>query len=192
MKYQDQPEQVALKLKEEAKKKPIGGVIANGWSFGYSLPSAELGYGFSAMLYPKGRSSTTEDWEYLGKVQALVGMPLPDGKEGFTFFTDVATADPNSVLKWFWPDPKAGKRKVEESAKYESVPGTKAILHTDPLSLGQSELAMLLGMLGSAAHLAKSLPDLNLPVHVQIEINGKTFCGVVAAEDASEESTKLH
>ena len=76
-----------------------------------------------------------------------------------------------------------------ESARVEGIPGTKVILHTDPLSLSQPELAMLLGMLGSAAELSKKLPGLNLPVHVQIEINGKKFCGVVAPDGASEETT---
>lgn len=109
MRFQDQPMQVAMKLKELARTERIAHVNANGWSFVYNTPeyftAAGLPcpmYGFSAMLYPKGRGSTVEDWHYLGEVIGSIGSPPIDQKDKFTFWTDAATANPNSILKWLW------------------------------------------------------------------------------------------
>jgi hypothetical protein len=51
---------------------------------------------FSAKLYPLGRSSTTADWEYLGKMVAALGAPakVPDS---------VYNA-PNESHYWIWRD----------------------------------------------------------------------------------------
>jgi len=74
-----------------------------GWSFVYSGPSLKVpAMGFSAQLIPKGRGSTEADWYYLGEVLAAIGSPYASGPAAFIFFTDVATANPNSVLKWLW------------------------------------------------------------------------------------------
>lgn len=106
MKYQDQPLQVALALKEQARKTWLAKVFANGWSFGYNQPGGITPgmFGFSAMLQPECRSSTIEDWQYLGAVMGAVGVPLPEGPSRFVYYTDAATADPNSVLKWLWKE----------------------------------------------------------------------------------------
>jgi hypothetical protein len=103
MNDQDQPAQVAVRLKEAAKPSGFGRVDANGWSFCYSVPSPALPglYGFSAQLEPKGRGSVEEDWRYLGEVAFQIGVPE---REGCSLFTDVGEADPNSVLKWMWVD----------------------------------------------------------------------------------------
>ena len=111
MKFQDQPLQVAMRLKEEARTKKMARVDANGWSFVYSTPeflkaAGGQSYGFSAMLQPECRSSTVEDWQYLGAVMGAIGMPSPEDPTLFRLYTDVATADPNSALKWFWDEPE--------------------------------------------------------------------------------------
>ena len=107
MNYQEQPAQVALRLRESATKNGwMGRVTANGWSFAYNRPvrgnSAMNFYGFSAMLQPKCRSSSVEDWEYLGQVMKAMEMPEPTDRSKFLYYTDLATEDPNSVLKWLW------------------------------------------------------------------------------------------
>lgn len=205
MKFQDMPEQVAIKLREETTKGPIAGVKANGFSFAYTRPSPMIPgvYVFSAMLQPEGRGSTTDDWDYLGKVMGFLGVPLPEGPERFKYFTDVATADPNSVLKWVWTDSHAsasekaqarwGVNPTPAATELAGTPpgdqlleGGKArlVLHTDPKTVGTSELALLIGLMGSAAHMARTLPGLKLPVHVMVEINGQKLCANAEAIDS--------
>jgi hypothetical protein len=81
---------------------PTGEVIADGWRFLYSEPTDTVPfYGFSAMLWPEGRGFTEADWYTLGQVSAAIGVPT-QSPERLVFNTDVATVDPNSVLKWLW------------------------------------------------------------------------------------------
>ena len=51
----------------------------------------------SAMLYPKGRSSTEEDWKNLGKIVASSGVPDDISKPPFSL-----SDDPNAPQHWFW------------------------------------------------------------------------------------------
>jgi hypothetical protein len=52
---------------------------------------------FSGQLHPLGRSSTKEDWNYLGEVAASVGAPeIPT--------TPIETTHPNAPHYWIWKE----------------------------------------------------------------------------------------
>jgi hypothetical protein len=61
------------------------GVLADSWIL-------------SASLHPIGRSSTEEDWEYLGKMVAALRVP-PGALR-----TSLETTDPNAVHYWTWSE----------------------------------------------------------------------------------------
>lgn len=60
---------------------------------------------FSASLHPMGRSSTGEDWECLGRLTAMVGVP--DG----SLRTSFETTHPNAVHYWTWREDEYGREK---------------------------------------------------------------------------------
>lgn len=54
-------------------------------------------WGFSAVLYPRGRGSVENDWVDLGEWCEAVGVPEGESEVGGTIKTS-----PNAVHKWFW------------------------------------------------------------------------------------------
>jgi hypothetical protein len=56
---------------------------------------------FSAMLYPRGRSSTEKDWAFLGAATAALRIPDPVS----CCLTPPETTHPNAVHYWQWEDP---------------------------------------------------------------------------------------
>ena len=97
---------VAAQLKADARAEtPFARCVSNGWSFVYSVPCKAIPYmGLSAQLWPVGRGSKEHDWFFLGQVMGAIGVPVGS----CAVASDVATADPNSVLKWLWaPEEKS-------------------------------------------------------------------------------------
>ncbi len=88
-------------------------------------------WGFSACLWPRGRGSTLEDWELLGRWAGAVGVPKDCKCLGNTVETQA-----NAVHKWFWPEPGSstvGPSRDEETREEHShgkyrVLGTAAAL----------------------------------------------------------------
>ena len=113
MKKKENPAKVALRLKKGAGVLRAFTTDAGGWRFVYNIPGFCGGdfYGLSASLWPMGRGSTVKDWDYLGKIMAAIGMPSPEDPSKFRYFTDVKTADPNSVLKWMWMEPSKEEKR---------------------------------------------------------------------------------
>ena len=60
----------------------------------------------SASLWPRGRSSTTRDWDYLGQMLGAVGVPDPKR----CCLTPIETTHPNDVHYWQWEEPKAEEK----------------------------------------------------------------------------------
>jgi len=60
---------------------------------GLKLPKEWI---FSACLHPRGRSSTQEDWDVLGRMLAVVGAPIDSLRTPFE------TTHPNDVHYWTW------------------------------------------------------------------------------------------
>lgn len=52
----------------------------------------------SASLWPRGRSSTKKDWEYLGQMTAAIGAPMDALK------TPLQTTNPSDVHYWVWEE----------------------------------------------------------------------------------------
>ena len=69
------------------------------WEFLLSLGNELPLWGLSAMLYPRGRGSTLDDWTRLGRWTAALGLPKGDREIGKTVDTV-----PNAVHKWLWMD----------------------------------------------------------------------------------------
>lgn len=55
----------------------------------------------SAMLYPRGRSSSEKEWDFLGVMTLAVGVPDPRT----CALTPIETTHPNAVHYWMWEDP---------------------------------------------------------------------------------------
>lgn len=55
----------------------------------------------SACLHPRGRGSKEEDWQFLGKMTAALGVP-----EG-SLKTPFETTHPSAVHYWMWEEPTA-------------------------------------------------------------------------------------
>lgn len=51
---------------------------------------------FSACLHPRGRSSNEEDWKFLGRVLAAIGVPEN------SCLTPIQKTHPNHVHYWMW------------------------------------------------------------------------------------------
>lgn len=101
----DLAKRIARQLREDARKKAhpakLANVNARGWSFAMSYdPGCSL-WMFSAMLWPEGRGSTTDDWEFLGEVLGSAGVLL-EAPVGNTLETS-----PNAVHKWAWTEEPA-------------------------------------------------------------------------------------
>jgi hypothetical protein len=52
----------------------------------------------SAKLFPIGRSSTVEDWRFLGSMVASLGAPANSATK------PIDSVDPNTTLYWVWRD----------------------------------------------------------------------------------------
>ena len=72
--------------------------IVRGWRF--SMTSGLGKYQLSVSLHPRGRSSTTKDWEFLGAALAAIGVP--EGKEPMGGWPK----DANAVHHFWWDKPK--------------------------------------------------------------------------------------
>ncbi len=91
------PEKMAVWIRKSSSSRVLA-VIA-GWQVILSIDVFTDGfvhYHASAMLYPKGRSSTEEDWKNLGQIVVLSGAPeetpIPFGMSD----------DPGAPQHWFW------------------------------------------------------------------------------------------
>src|SRR5262245_60132888 len=72
-----------------------------GLSFGPRRDGLEVTPGparssLSAVLFPRGRSSSRHDWDYLGEVMETIGAPM-DG-----LMTPFETTHPNATHYWMW------------------------------------------------------------------------------------------
>ena len=65
-----------------------------GWCFAYSVVNGL--HRFTATLSPKGRGSTLEDWEFLGRVAARLGAS-PEMPASIK-------TDPNATHVWEWSE----------------------------------------------------------------------------------------
>ena len=93
-------EQVVAKLAEVREGHLQRAVIASGWSFMFSWDGSL--YIFSAQLRPFGRSSSADDWAFLGAVMAGAGVPSKE--RDCILWTDVTDDEVSGVLKWAWKD----------------------------------------------------------------------------------------
>ena len=84
----------------------LGRVEAGAWSLmlGIHLHDGIEHWHFSAMLFPKGRSSTERDWENLGYLSAgIVGLSgYPTDGPKVDPLTPFETTPPNAVHHWAW------------------------------------------------------------------------------------------
>jgi hypothetical protein len=84
----------------------LGRVMAGAWSLmlGIHRHDGIEHWHFSAMLFPKGRSSTEQDWEDLGYLIAgVVGRSgYPTNGPDVHPLTPFETTNPNSVHHWAW------------------------------------------------------------------------------------------
>lgn len=82
------------------------GATVKGWSIMLSVYEHDdiEHWHFSAMLYPKGRSSTKDDWNMLGYITAtlqdLTGYPRD--APNIEPLTPFETTHPNRVHHWVW------------------------------------------------------------------------------------------
>jgi hypothetical protein len=71
-----------------------------GWKFVMDREAmGSIGTHLSASLYPMGRSSTEEDWQFLGGATAVLGAPED------ALLTPMETTHPNAVYHWHWNAP---------------------------------------------------------------------------------------
>lgn len=72
-----------------------------GWQFLLSLNEEApevASWHLSAMLWPRGRGSTDEDWHFLGEAVRILGAPRdPLGGEA------AFKRHPNAPIHWHWP-----------------------------------------------------------------------------------------
>lgn len=93
-------EDEARKQRAEAKATPGNFVrwFDGAWSFGLTFDEPKDHWGFSACLWPRGRSSELADWQLLGKWSRAIGMP-----EGCPCVGNTVETQANAIHKWFWP-----------------------------------------------------------------------------------------
>lgn len=73
------------------------------------------------------------------------------------------------------------------------VPRARLVLHTDPASLSERHLAMLLALLGKAWHLARVLPGKPVEsVHVSVQMEGRAACGHAQSAAIAEQQAEPH
>jgi hypothetical protein len=73
-------------------------VTTHGWRLSLSRVATTDGghvWHLSASLYPKGRSSTANDWKRLGHFAMHLGAPKD---------STIAPEDPTRVVHWQWPE----------------------------------------------------------------------------------------
>lgn len=110
----------------------------DGWSLGLSYapltPEQIRGWGiegldpdkpatycmFSAMLHPRGRSSTDADWERLGRFVAELGVPVE------ACLTPLETTGPNSVHYWAWAHSDGKDFPSKSDLQMEAIEGMAA------------------------------------------------------------------
>lgn len=87
-----------LKRRAEANPGTQFNDVIERWSFVISNGAGVCGAGwiFSAMLAPRGRSSTKADWNFLGRALAVVGAPEDAS------LTPPETTHPNDTHYWTW------------------------------------------------------------------------------------------
>ena len=84
------------KLREWVKQ--ASACVVGGWEFLLSRAEYEdkvIHWHLSALLYPKGRGSSEEDWRFVGQVAAYLGAP----KEPM-----IVPEDPNRTIHWHWTE----------------------------------------------------------------------------------------
>lgn len=78
--------------------RPVFGTY-RGWLFGFSLTkNLPYKYHLSMSLYPKGRGSLVDDWEFLGKALARWGVP----EDRVRLMDEKIRTEPNGVFHYMW------------------------------------------------------------------------------------------
>jgi hypothetical protein len=74
-------------------------IVVFGWQVILSrrLADGNVYWNMSAVLWPKGRSSTTHDWDKLGKIARRLGAPKDPIR---------ISDDPNAPVHWGWIEPE--------------------------------------------------------------------------------------
>ena len=79
-------------------KDAIAERFISGWQVLVSVRiygDGEQHWHLSCMLWPKGRSSTQDDWARLGRISSAAGAPREP-------ITDIEKSHPNAPIHWVW------------------------------------------------------------------------------------------
>jgi len=101
------PEQrVVLEALKDRANRANGGMVAvelAGWWFqlDHNAPPLRQGWHLSVSLQPAGRSSTDEDWRFLGRAVSVLGAPDFENN----LLTPIDTTPPNAPHHWHWDAP---------------------------------------------------------------------------------------
>ena len=62
-------------------------------------------YILTAQLYPEGRGSTLEDWNFIGQVTGYIERRINQDNNNdihYSLLTPIETTHPNDIYKWYW------------------------------------------------------------------------------------------
>lgn len=71
-------------------------------------------------------------------------------------------------------------------------PKAKVTLHTDPVTVSQEHIAILLTTMSYAFTAGVKIPGVKFPIHIVVEFGGQKVCGTVEPSDGVGESTAVN